>query len=307
MFAVGSELRRHLRRLKADILHSNANYDRTVAALAAAFTGVRHVAGVHSAHSVQHNITHWLRNRYGIDHFVADADAVKEVLISEDGIPEGRITTVPIGVEPGPENAGEIRARMRASLGVDDRTFVIGNVARLVPFKGHRVLLDAIAHVAQSRTDILVPIVGDGELLESLRSQAKTAGIENLIRFLGFRDDLDMLYPAFDIYCHSSLELAAEAFPLAILRALAAGLPVVCTGVGGIGLMVDDGVSGYLLPPDNPRALGEALLAVIADPRLRVSMGKAGRELFQRKFHASTMAESMEQVYQSLRGVAHRG
>jgi len=183
---------------------------------------------------------------------------------------------------------------------VSDDTVVIGNLARLVPFKGHRVLLDAAALVVRVRNNILVPIAGDGELLEELKEQARKLGIERQVRFLGFCDNLDELYAGFDVYCHSSLELAAEAFPLAILRALAAGLPVVCTNVGGIALMVEDGVNGFLRPPDDSASLAGALLKVLADPLARASMGKASFALFERKYHAARMAETMEKVYESV-------
>jgi glycosyltransferase involved in cell wall biosynthesis len=145
-----------------------------------------------------------------------------------------------------------------------------------------------------------VPIVGDGELHDELTQQVSRLGIERMVKFLGFRDDLDALYPAFDIYCHSSLELAAEAFPLAILRALSAGLPIVCTDVGGIRNMVEDGVSGYLRPPDQPEPLGKALLDVIQLPALRESMGQASRSLFERKFHAATMANTVAKIYETI-------
>jgi glycosyltransferase involved in cell wall biosynthesis len=144
---------------------------------------------------------------------------------------------------------------------------------------------------------VFFPIVGDGELLGVLQQQAADLGIEPFVRFLGFRDNLHFLYPAFDIYCHSSVEMAAEAFPIAILRALATGLPVVCTNVGGIAQMVENGISGYLTPSEEPQALAGALLKVIADAPLRKSMGKASFELFRRKFHARSMAERVEQVY----------
>jgi glycosyltransferase involved in cell wall biosynthesis len=303
VFHVAGILRTALREHAIDIVHSNANYDRTCAALAAAFLPVRHVAGVHSAHSIQHNITHWMRNRWGVDQFIADADAVKTVLEQEDKIPGSRITVVPIGVESGiTENREQVRAEVRKELGVSDGTIIIGNVARLVPFKGHHCLLDAAAVVLRDRQDVVFQIVGDGELLEKLQAQSRSLGIERQVRFLGFRDDLDRLYTAFDIYCHSSLELAAEAFPLAILRALASGLPVVCTNVGGIALMVDNGRSGYLCPPDDPATLGGALLNVVIDPALKTSMGKASLDLFTRGFHAEAMASKVEQVYESVRG-----
>lgn len=298
VFRVAAELRRELRKHAIDIIHSNANYDRTCAAIASTRGTTRHVASVHSSHSIQHNFTHWLRNKYGTDHFIADAQAVKDVLVNEDRISPSRITVIPIGVENDTkEFQAGARVKTRAILGVSPDTVIVGNVARLVPFKGHGILLQAIAEVVKSTTGVLFPIIGDGELMDTLRAQAKSLDIERFVRFLGFKDDLHEWYPAFDVYCHSSLELAAEAFPLAILRALAAGLPAVCTRVGGIGLMVEDGISGYLTEPKDAWALAGALLKVINNEALRRSMGKASFNLFQREFHAPTMAERVENVY----------
>jgi len=305
VFTVGRALGDMLRENSIRIVHSNANYDRTASAIGALRAGTRHIAGVHSAHSIQHNLTHWIRNRWGTSHFIADAEEVKSLLISEDHIPAANISVVPIGVENDPpEFNRDMRERTRATLGVKPKTVVIGNVARLVPFKGHRVLLEAAAEVVRRRTDVLFPIIGDGELLDDLKAQVRRLGLDPYVRFLGFRDNLNEIYPAFDIYCHSSLELAAEAFPIAILRALATGLPVVCTRVGGIHLMVEDGVSGYLTPPDRPAALAERLVRVIADPGLRTSMGEASFSLFLRRFHVSVMVEAVEGIYErALRSV----
>jgi glycosyltransferase involved in cell wall biosynthesis len=298
VFQVSRMLRRPVRSLGIDIVHSNANYDRTCAAIACAWTPARHVAGIHSTHSIQHNITHLLRNRYGTARFITDADAGRDVLIAEDRIPAERITTVPIGIEEDPpEVRAAMRAKTRQRLGVADDVVVIGNVARLVPFKGHRVLLDAIAIVVREHPRVLFPIIGDGELQDDLSAQARTLGIEQHVRFLGFQDHLEEWYPAFDIYTHSSLELAAEMFPIAILRALAAALPAVCTRVGGIALMIEDGATGHLVPPDDPPALAAALNRVVHDPALRRTMGLAAGERFKKNFHAAAMAEKVEQVY----------
>lgn len=306
VFSVALQLRRAIRKHQIQVVHSNANYDRTCAGIARAFQAVRHVAGIHSTHSIQHNVTHWLRNRFGTDHFITDADAGKRVLVEEDGIPARRITTVPIGIEDvSPTASASWRVSTRRELGAEEDTVVIGNVARLVPFKGHRVLLEALALVAREFPGIRCPIVGDGELLEELRDQARRLGIEHQVLFLGFRDRLEEVYPAFDIYCHSSLEMASEMFPIAILRALAAGLPVVSTNVGGIAGMVQENVTGYLPPPDDPRALAAALVRLLRDPALRAVLGKGSRTLFETRYHAAAMAERVEHVYQSLPGIEH--
>ncbi len=301
VFAMAAELRGHLRRLSIDVIHSNANYDRTCAGFAAAAGRTRHVAGVHSTHSIQHNITHWWRNRWGTDHFITDAEAGRKVLIAEDGIAPERITTVPIGIEnETPEANARAREAIRREWNIPESTVVVGNVARLVPFKGHALLLESIARLLPESPDVLFPIVGDGELLETLRARARTLSIEHAVRFLGFRDNLEEIYPGFDLYCHSSLELAAEMFPIAILRALGTGLPVVCTEVGGIAAMVRDGRSGFLVPPEDPDALSRALLRVVRDAALRRAMGGESLALFREQYHASVMAERVEDVYRRL-------
>ncbi|MEW6509776.1 MAG: glycosyltransferase family 4 protein [Bacteroidota bacterium] len=298
--AVARLLRNAALERKIDIIHSNANYDRTCAAIACAFTGMGHVAGVHSTHSIQHNITHWLRNRFGTSHFITDADAGKGVLVKKDGIPAAKITTVPIGIEEDPQQARvRSRRRVRAAMKIAAGTPVIGNVARLVPFKGHRYLLEAAAEVVRKKKNVLFLIAGDGELQGELTAQAKALGIDRKVRFLGFRDDLRYLYPAFDVYCHSSVELASEMFPIAILRALASALPVVCTRVGGIAAMVEEGVSGHLTSPEDPHALAEGILDLLKSPNRRKSMGAASHSLFRSKYHAAVMAERVERVYKS--------
>ena len=298
VFAISRVLRRAMRDRSITIVHSNANYDRTCAAIAAAWTPARHVAGIHSSHSISHNITHAIRNRYGISHFITDADAGRDVLLREDGIPPGKVTTVPIGIESDPDDVrAGFRARIRGEMGIDDRTVVIGNVARLVPFKGHRFLLEAAALVVREERHVLFLIAGDGELEEDLKEHAAALGLGDTVRFLGFRDDLREVYPAFDVYCHSSLELASEMFPIAILRALASALPVVSTNVGGIAAMIDEGVSGCLTAAEAPAALARALLGLVNDPPKRSAFGRASFALFERKYRAEIMAGNVERVY----------
>ena len=104
------------------------------------------------------------------------------------------------------------------------------------------------------------------------------------------------------LFCSATLagELAAEMFPIAILRALATGLPVVCTNVGGIANMVREGTSGFLVSPEDPAALAHALLTLILDGDRRRSMGGASARLFHEHYHATAMAEKIEQVYRTV-------
>lgn len=299
VFAVGKQLRREIRTRSIDIIHSNANYDRTCAALGAAFTNARHIASIHSTHSIQHNLTHWIRNRYGINHFIAVADAVRDLLVTEDGIAPARVTFIPNGVEA--QSAAfrsEARKKTRSLWEISPETVVIGNVARLTEFKGHAFLLQSIAQIVREHRNVFFPVFGDGELMESMRAEAQSLNIEKHVRFFGFVDNIQEVYPAFDIYCHSSIDLGAEAFPMAILSAMAAELPVVATRVGGIHMMVDNGKNGFLLEPERPKEFADALLPLITNQDLRTTMGKESYRLFERKFQASIMAERVEEVYE---------
>ncbi len=296
-------LRREIHRLSIDIIHSNANYDRTCDAIASFLTPAKHIASVHSAHSIQFNLTHWLRNRLAVAQFIAVAEVVRDILVEKDRIEKRRITYIPNGVEHAGESLRHrARRRIRAQWPITPGTVVVGNVARLVPFKGHEDLLKAAARVVAVSPDVFFPIFGEGELMRPLKQQAHELGIEDHVRFAGFREDVNDCYPAFDIYCHSSLDRGEEAFPLAILHALASGLPVVSTTAGSIRSMVEDETTGLLTPTEQPEALADALLVLIRNSELRRAMGKAALGSFLDRFDASTMTERVEQVYAEAMG-----
>jgi len=303
VFGVSRLLRHALLERSIAVVHSNANYDRTCAGFASSFTPARHVAGVHSTHSIRRNITHALRNHFATAHFITDAEAGRDVLLRRDHIGPGRVTTVPIGIETDPPEARATwRAATRRSLKIDENTVVVGNVARLVPFKGHRFLLEAAAIIAREARNVLFLIVGDGELEKELKDRTAALGITGCVRFLGFRDDLRQLYPAFDLYCHSSIDLASEMFPIAILRALATGLPVVASNVGGIAAMVEEGISGHLTPAEDPSALARALIATIGDRGTLREFGRSSFALFDRRYRAERMAADVERIYMNVVG-----
>jgi glycosyltransferase involved in cell wall biosynthesis len=169
VFAVAKTLRQMIHNHPIDIIHSNADYDRTCAAIAALFTPAKHIASVHSAHSIQFNLTHWLRNRFAVAHFVTVAEVVREILVREDKIDSNIVTYIPNGVENTTESfRREARDRIRAEWDITPETVVIGNVARLVPFKGHKYLLQSIAQVVAASPNVFFPVLGDGELLSEL-------------------------------------------------------------------------------------------------------------------------------------------
>jgi glycosyltransferase involved in cell wall biosynthesis len=301
-------LRRIIERNGIEIVHTNTNYDRTAGAMAARLAGARHVANIHSFHSISHNLTHRLRNRWWTDRFITLGEGATDILVNEDGIPREKITIVRLGLEPDANvRSPELRARARAEFGIREGETLVGNVGRLVPFKGQEYLLRSFASVAGAHPRVKLMIVGDGELDGALRRQAAELSLGDRVIFTGFRDDIPSMYSAMDVYAHSSVEGGGETFPFAVLQALAYGLPTVVTDVGEVGAMVEEGVTGFAVPDRDERVFSVALERLLSDRPLRDSMGKKGRELMLKKFTSAVMASAVEEVYLTIRPEARGG
>jgi glycosyltransferase involved in cell wall biosynthesis len=305
LFRTIRELRTCIRMNRIDIVHTNNNYDRTAGAFAARMAGAKHVTNIHSFHSIQHNLTHWYRNRNATDHFLVDGYCVKDLLEKEDGLPASKISVIHLGVDPAVMKRDENeRARCRREFGVQENEIVIGNVGRLVPMKGQAYLVKAFARVVRTFPSARLLLVGDGELKEQLRSLALQEGAAERILFAGFRDDLVSLYSAFDIYAHASIEGGGETFPFAVLQALAQELPAVVTNVGDVAQMVENGVNGFVVGDKDDIALGEAIAAIVRDESLRRRMAGESAGRFLRDFTLEKMTGRIVEVYE---GILHPG
>jgi glycosyltransferase involved in cell wall biosynthesis len=186
---------------------------------------------------------------------------------------------------------------MRRALGLPPQAPVILTVARFAPQKGHQVLLEAIPTVLAHQPAAQFLWVGDGPLLPALRARAKSLGVGNHLHFLGRRDDVPELLGAADLFV---LPSRFEGLPLAVLEAMAAGLPVVGTQVCGTQEAVADGRTGQLVPPDDPPALANAITALLSQPALAARFGAAGQQRFARLFGAGRMAQETADLYGEL-------
>jgi len=208
------------------------------------------------------------------------------------GVAAHRMTTVPNGVAPRTSSPG--RAAARRALGLTADQPVVMTVGRLTVMKGQRHLLEAVPLLLQRLPDAVVVLVGEGHLRRALTEQAERLGVAHAVRFAGHRADARGLLDAADVFCLPSLQ---EGMPLAALEAMDAGLPVVGTRVIGTSEVVDDGVTGLLVPPARPAALAAALLQVLGDPVLRAAMATAGRHRYEGWFTADRMARRTAAVY----------
>ncbi|MGH2575190.1 MAG: glycosyltransferase family 4 protein [Ignavibacteria bacterium] len=294
-------LKKFIAENKIDIVHTNTNYDRTAGAFAAKLGSARHVASVHSSHSIQHNFTHWLRNRKLTDHFIVSGKNTRELLTEHDSINGNKISLIYLGIDPeAMKRDFNMRNEIRASYGITDKNILIGNVGRMVEFKGQEYLIKSFPNVLSNFPDARLMIVGSGKLENELHSLTQSLDIKEQVIFPGFRSEMQEIYSAFDIYAHTSIEGGGELLPYAVLYALAQKLPLVVTNVGDISAAVEEGVNGYLIKDGDNNAITDKLSILLKDFKLRENMGKAGFDLLKREFTTDIMTDKIEKVYQKV-------
>jgi glycosyltransferase involved in cell wall biosynthesis len=233
------------------------------------------------------------------DCLVGVSDATVDDLIELGVAPRERFRVIHLGldlarfleVEPSVDHGA-----VRDELGVASDEVLAVFVGRLVPIKRVDVLLRAFEHARARDARLRLLVVGDGESRDELERKAADLGIEQVTTFTGFRDDLDVVAAATDIAVLSSDN---EGTPVALIEAAAAARPAVATSVGGVPEVVTP-ESGFLVPPDDPSALGDALVALAADADRRRTMGLAGRRHVRDRYDAGRLVRDVERLYEDL-------
>ncbi|MGQ9611022.1 MAG: glycosyltransferase family 4 protein [bacterium] len=231
------------------------------------------------------------------DMIIADSKKVADFLIQRQNIPRRKVITIlnAIDIDSFDVTVDIIRKK-REELGILENELVIGNVARLVPVKDHHTLLASFSKVSQLISNVRLVIVGDGPLRTELENFCAELELSDKIIFLGKRRDISELMSIFDIFVLSSI---SEGLSLTLLEAMAAKKPVVATHVGGNPEVVQDNVTGILVPPRNPLALAQALIILIKDKKKLFEMGESGRRRVEQYFSIDVMLEKYEKVYRS--------
>lgn len=188
--------------------------------------------------------------------------------------------------------------RLRDELRFPEDRVVLGMVGAFDEHKGHQDLLAALETLKRdgrlSGAACLVFGRGDARQTEAVRRGVEVRGLGDVVFLRGFREDVHRIYSAFDVFLQPSRDF--ESFPMTVLEAMCAAVPVVATDVGGVTEMVEDGVTGIIVPPNDPGALASALAGLIADRSLRARMGRAGRLSFERNFSAERMARDYREL-----------
>ena len=215
----------------------------------------------------------------------------------EAGIAAELLHAIPNGIRALPPACGRAEARER--LGLRTGEPVLATVARLTEQKGHAVMVEAVARLVATRPDLRVLVAGDGPMRAALDERIEARGLAASIAMLGRTDRVGDVLAAADLFVLPSF---FEGLPLAVLEAMAAGLPVVATRIGGSEDAVVDGVTGWLVPPGDPVALADAIDAALADATVRACRGRAGQARYHEQFTAGRMARETEDVYRRVLG-----
>lgn len=295
-----------IRRVRPHVVHTHTAKAGAVGRLAAIFTGVPVV--VHTFHGhvlrgyfspakteVYRTIERGLARR--THRLLTVTDRVRDELIALGVGRADQYTTVPLGFDLAPlVQAERRRGELRAELGLGDAPLV-GIVARLVPIKAHEVFLAAAARIHAAQPAVRFLVVGDGERRQALEQQVDTLGLRAVTHFLGWRADLDRLYADLDVVVLTSRN---EGSPVALIEAMAAGVPVVSTAVGGVADVVEHGRTGWLAPMDDDAGIAGHVLTVLGDREKAKAMGQAGRAAVVATYSADRLVADVEALYEAL-------
>jgi glycosyltransferase involved in cell wall biosynthesis len=303
-------LSRVIRRLAPDIIHAHDAHGVAMAALALSMTtafvertGTRMPALVAARrvdfHLRANSLSRWKQRQ--VDCFIAASEAIRQMLV-HDGVPATRTITVHEGIDVDHVLAAPI-VNIHEALWLPHHAPVIGNVAALVPHKGQRHLIETARLVVREIPDARFVILGEGELREALERQVKEHHLEKHVLLPGFRTDVLGCIKAFDVFAMSSV---TEGLGTSLLDAMACGRAIVATHAGGIPEVVDDGVTGLLVPPRDHAAMAQAIVRVLKDDALRARMGAAGFARVNERFTVDQMIEGTAAAYARIVATAPR-
>jgi len=304
-FRLASILRQH----RIDVAHCHnwgGLVDTVLAAKLARMTPV-----LHTQHGLDYGFGHapdHLRNRLrtvvkalacqGVSKVATVSHEVAQMVTREWHVAPSRVAVVHNGVRVPPLEEGiEVRARFRRELGIEDADTLIGTVAVFRPVKDLITMLEAMAIIVKESPRAKLVLMGAGPQKEELEEAVARLGLQSVVHFPGFRRDATQLLPALDVFVLSSL---SEGISLALLEAMAAGVPSVATSVGGTVEILQQPGCGLLVPPRSPRELANAIQSLMSDAERRRELSVGGRRRVEDAFSLRRMVKAYEALYTSL-------
>ncbi len=288
-----------------DILHINTGgYPAAEGCIAAVFAG--RLAGVQRIIMSVHNLA---RERYvsisavenvldklvvkNLDAVIVATDCVKASLHNKRSFPRALITTIRYGITISNLNLPGISVRQEFGVPIDMKIIVMS--ARFDGTKGHEYLVEALSLLKENNANFKCFFLGNGSFYEENVCYSKKLNIDSNVVFTGYRKDVLRFLQSSDMLVQPSI--AYENSPYSVLEAMACSMPVVGTGVGGTPELIEDGKTGFIVPPGDPKALYNAISVLIDDEALAKSMGLSGRQRIIEKFNMADSVTKTQSIY----------
>lgn len=298
-------LRKRLRALGPDLVHTHLIHADIYGQLAAASLGIPSVSTLHSWASFYRRGAYRRLARFAArlsELNIAISEHVGRAAADTGLVPYGKVRVIRYGISPERWPIDREQHRdARSRFGITQGSLVVGVASRLVPFKGHDLLIDAFSEVLRNERDVTLLIAGEGPLRSSLEQKVRTLGMENWIRFLGHVEDVRLFFAACDVFVIPSSAQFGEGFGLAALEAMISGLPVIATDIHPFREVVGTDQGGILVPP-KARAFASAITALVGDETKRRQLGTQARERAMNVFSLDHMVAETLGVYTEVLG-----
>jgi len=298
-------LSRQIKQRNISLVHTHNAAAHTYGLIAARLAGVpavintihgRQFHGGEKRHQKRRRIRNIILAKF-TDKFIAVSQDMKNCLIRYENVHPGKIDVIFNGVEINKKINNSNIQKIKKELGLNSSDLIIGIVARLAVVKGHRTLLKAFAYVSNTIANVKLLIIGDGPLTNELEKYALELKISKKVIFLGTRNDINDLLSLIDVFTLSSVH---EGISLTLLEAMASKKPIVTTAVGGNVEVVRNNITGILVPPNNPKALADALSLLLLDKDKAKKMGESGYIRYKNEFTLDKMVYQYEHIYENL-------
>jgi L-malate glycosyltransferase len=296
-------LSRVVKRLKPDVVHAHDPHAVAMASLALSFGASSPAPALVASrrvdfHLKSNSFSRWKHRQ--VDCFIAASEAIRRMLVG-DGVPADRTVTVHEGIDVDHVLAAPA-VNVHEAFWLPHGAPVVGNVAALVPHKGHRHLIEAAHLVVREVPDARFIILGEGELREQLERQVREYQLEKHVLLPGFRTDVLGCLKGFDLFVMSSV---TEGLGTSLLDAMACSKAIVATQAGGMPEVVDEGRTGFLVAPRDHHAMAQAIIRLLIEEPLRRQMGEAGFARVRERFTVERMVVETAAVYERVAGTPH--
>lgn len=308
--ATARKLRALIRSQRAEIVHTFFETSDLWGGLVAKLSGCpvlissRRDMGI--LRSAKHRIAYRLLAPIA-DQVLTVSEEVRQFCLRQDGLPPSKVVTLYNGIEVERFAAAPDRDRLRQKMGLAEASHLVTTLGHIRRVKGIDTLVRAAAVVRREFPRALFLVIGDvsePQHFRELQALCREQGTAETVRFLGPSEDVAALLKMSDLFC---LPSRSEGFSNALVEAMACGLPCVVTRVGGNAEAIEDNVSGFVVPPDDPEPLADRILRLLRRPDTAKRMGQAGQKTVEEKFTAQAMMAQLTGIYDRLIAAARNG